>query len=123
VITCIVVDDDVNTTKVFSDILELMGLQVLGRGFSGSGAVCLYKQFRPNVVFIDLAMPKTDGFYAITKIRQIDPNAKFVVVTANLTVETDKQLEDLQIDSIIYKPFDLDEIKRVLEQYKTNSSS
>ncbi|MDE1829477.1 MAG: response regulator [Thaumarchaeota archaeon] len=116
-ITCIVVDDDVNTTKVFSDILELMGLQVLGRGFSGSEAVCLYMQFKPNVVFIDLAMPKTDGFYAIQKIRKIDPAAKVVVITANLTEETDKQLEDLKINSIIYKPFNLDEIKQVLEQY------
>ena len=121
-ITCIVVDDDVNTTKVFSDILELMGLHVLGRGFSGSEAVCLYKQYQPNVVFIDLAMPKTDGFYAISKIRKIDPAAKIVVVTANLTVETDQQLDELQINSIIYKPFNLDEIKKVLEQYTTNSS-
>ncbi|HJT09718.1 MAG TPA: response regulator [Candidatus Nitrosotalea sp.] len=121
-ITCIVVDDDVNTTKVFSDILELMGLHVLGRGFSGSEAVCLYKQYQPNVVFIDLAMPKTDGFYAINKIRKIDPAAKIVAVTANLTVETDQQLDELQINSIIYKPFNLDEIKKVLEQYTTNSS-
>ena len=121
-ITCIVVDDDVNTTKVFSDILELLGLHVLGRGFSGSEAVCLYKQYQPNVVFIDLAMPKTDGFYAINKIRKIDPAAKIVVVTANLTVETDQQLDELQINSIIYKPFNLDEIKKVLEQYTTNSS-
>ena len=121
-ITCIVVDDDVNTTKVFSDILELMGLHVLGRGFSGSEAVCLYKQYQPNVVFIDLAMPKTDGFYAINKIRKIDPAAKIVAVTANLTVETDQQLDELQISSIIYKPFNLDEIKKVLEQYTTNSS-
>ncbi len=48
-ITCIIVDDDINTTKVFSDILELMGLHVLGKGFSGSEAVCLYKQYRPEL--------------------------------------------------------------------------
>ena len=119
-VTCIVIDDDVNTTKVFSDILELMGLQVVGRGHSGSEAVCLYKQFKPNVVFIDLAMPKTDGFYAIEKIRKIDPAAKIVVVTANLTDETDRKLEEVKIDSVIYKPFNLDEIKQALEQYKTH---
>lgn len=119
-ITCIVIDDDVNTTKVFSDILELMSLQVVGRGHSGSEAVCLYKQFKPSVVFIDLAMPKTDGFYAIEKIRKIDPAAKIVVVTANLTDETDRKLEEVKIDSVIYKPFNLDEIKQALEQYKTN---
>lgn len=118
--TCIVVDDDVNTTKVFSDILELMGLQVVGKGYSGSEAVCLYKQYRPDVVFIDLTMPKTDGFYAIQKILEVNPAAKIVAVTANLTLETDRKLEKLKINAIIRKPFSTHEIKHVLEQYKIN---
>ena len=121
-ITCIVIDDDLNTTKVFSDILDLMGLHVVGNGFSGSEAVCLYKQYRPDVVFIDLMMPKTDGFYAIEKIREIDPIAKIVTVTANLTLETSKKLEELKINAIIYKPFSIHEIKQALELYKINTS-
>jgi two-component system, chemotaxis family, chemotaxis protein CheY len=122
VITCIVVDDDVNTTTVFSDILELMGLSVVGKGFSGSEAVCLYKQYRPDVVFIDLMMPKTDGFYAIKKIRGIDPAAKVVAVTANLTLEADQKLKELKINAIISKPFSIHEIKQALELYKINIS-
>jgi len=122
VVTCIIVDDDVNTTKVFSDILDLMGLHVVGTGFSGSEAVCLYKQYRPDVVFIDLMMPKTDGFYAIEKIREIDPAAKVVAVTANLTLETGRKLEELKINAIIYKPFSIREIKQALELYKINTS-
>ncbi len=120
-ITCIVVDDDVNTTKVFSDILELMGLHVIGKGFSGSEAVCLYKQYKPDAVFIDLMMPKTDGFYAIKKIREIDPTAKVVAVTANLTLEADQKLEELKVNAIIHKPFSIHQIKQVLEQCKINS--
>ncbi|MGI0047677.1 MAG: response regulator [Nitrosotalea sp.] len=116
-ISCIVVDDDVNTTKVFADILELIGLHVMGQGFSGSEAVCLYKEHHPDVVFIDLLMPKTDGFYAIQKIQQIDSTAKIVAVTANLTLETAQKLEDLKISAIIYKPFSIHEIRKVLEQY------
>lgn len=121
-INCIVVDDDVNTTKVFSDILELMGLHVVGKGFSGSEAVCLYKQHRPDVVFIDIMMPKTDGFYAIEKIHRINPNAKIVAVTANLTLETDEKLEELGVNAVIHKPFDIHKISQVLEQYKINKS-
>lgn len=121
-VTCIIVDDDVNTTKVFSDILDLMGLHVVGTGFSGSEAVCLYKQYRPDVVFIDLMMPKTDGFYAIEKIRKIDPTAKIVAVTANLTLETSQKLEELKINAVIYKPFSMHEIKQALELYKINTA-
>ena len=121
-ITCIVVDDDVNTVKVFSEILELIGLQVIGRGFSGSEAVCLYKTYVPDVIFIDLMMPKTDGLYAMEKIRQINPTAKIVAVTADLSLETYKKLNDLKIKAIVYKPFSIHNIKQVLEQYNLNTS-
>ncbi|MGB9124337.1 MAG: response regulator [Nitrosotalea sp.] len=121
-ITCIVVDDDVNTVKVFSDILELIGLQVIGRGFSGSEAVCLYKTYVPDVIFIDLMMPKTDGLYAMEKILQINPTAKIVAVTADLSLETYQKLGELKIKTIIYKPFSIHNIKKVLEQYNINTS-
>ena len=121
-ITCIVVDDDVNTVKVFSDILELIGLQVIGRGFSGSEAVCLYKTYVPDVVFIDLMMQKTGGLYAMEKILQINPTAKIVVVTADLSLETYQKLDDLKIKAIVYKPFSIHNIKQVLEQYNLNTS-
>ncbi|WP_101478248.1 response regulator [Candidatus Nitrosotalea bavarica] len=121
-ITCIVVDDDANTVKVFSDILELIGLQVIGRGFSGSEAVCLYKTYVPDVIFIDLMMPKTDGLYAIEKILKINPTAKIVAVTADLSLETYQKLGELKIKTIIYKPFSIHNIKKVLEQYNINTS-
>ena len=121
VVTCIVIDDDVNTVKVFSDILGIMGIDVTGKGFSGSEAVCLYKQYRPDVVFIDLMMPKTDGFYAIKKIREIDPTSKIVAVTANLTLEADQKLKELKISAIIHKPFSTQEIKQALELYQINT--
>lgn len=121
-ITCIVVDDDKNTTKVFSEILELMGLQVLAQGLSGSEAVALYKKHRPDVTFIDIMMPKTDGFHALEKIREFDPDAKVVAVTADLTLETHLRLKKMKITAIICKPFNQNEIKQVLiEKYKIST--
>lgn len=38
-IRCIVVDDDKNTAQVFADILELMGLEIVGKGYNGDDAV------------------------------------------------------------------------------------
>ena len=121
-ISCIVIDDDRHTTKVFSELLELMGLKVIGNGFSGSEAVCLYRQYRPNVIFIDIMMPKTDGLYAIQKIKKFDPEAKIVAVTADLTLETHAQLKKMNITAVICKPFSQHEIKQVLlEQYQINT--
>lgn len=122
-IRCIVIDDDKNTTKVFTDILNLMGLEIVGQGYSGEDAISLYKKHRPDVAFIDVVMPQKNGFYALEEIREYDPDAKVVAVTADFTLETQQKLEDLRVSAIIYKPFNPGEIKRVLlEKYKIRVS-
>lgn len=118
-ITCIIVDDDVNTVKVFSDLLGFLGLDVLDKGHSGSEAVSLYKKHNPDIVFIDIMMPITDGFYAIKEIRNINPASKIVAITADVSEKTKKMLDDLCISAIIYKPFSGNQIKKVLiQEYK-----
>jgi DNA-binding NarL/FixJ family response regulator len=120
-ISCIVIDDDKNTTKVFTDILMLMGLEVVAQGYNGNDAVSLYKKFRPDIAFIDIVMPQTDGFYALEKIREFDPDAKVVAVTAECNTETVQRLDEMKVSAIICKPFDKNEIKQVLfEKYKMN---
>lgn len=121
-ITCIVIDDDANTTRVFSDILELIGLQVVGKGYDGRDAVSLYENHHPDVVFIDVVMPHADGFYALEKIRELDPNAKVIAVTADFTVDVERRLKEMNITAIVRKPFDQNEIKQVLTQkYKIST--
>ena len=118
-ISCVIVDDDKNIRDVFTDILELLGLKVIAKGNDGNEAVHLYSEHKPDLLFIDINMPKYDGFYAIKKIREFEPNAKIVVVTADFTQETQNKLEELGTTAVIYKPFDQLQIKRILlEEYK-----
>jgi CheY-like chemotaxis protein len=122
VITCIVIDDDKNITKVFSEFLELIGMDVLAQGHTGDDAVSLYIKHRPEIIFTDIMMPDTDGFYGIEKIREFDPDAKIVAVTADISSETEQRLNKMNITAVIYKPFNRDEIKRVLmEEYKIHT--
>ncbi|MFB5606177.1 MAG: response regulator, partial [Nitrosarchaeum sp.] len=104
-ISCIVIDDDVNTVRVFSDLLELLGLQVVGQGYAGQDAVLLYQTHHPDITFVDLVMPETDGFYAVEKIMTLDSDAKVVAVTADFTLETEERLKKMNVSAIIYKPF------------------
>lgn len=121
-ITCIVIDDDKNITKVFSEFLELIGIDVLAQGHTGDDAVSLYIKHRPEIVFTDIMMPDTDGFYGIEKIKEFDPDAKIVAVTADISSETEQRLNKMNITAVIYKPFNRDEIKRVLmEEYKIHT--
>ena len=109
----IVIDDDSDTVEVFSEFLELSDIKIVGRGYDGKEAVELYSQLKPDIVFLDVMMPEYDGIYALEKIKEINPNAVVMMVTADLTVETEHRVKELKADSIVYKPFD---IQQILEQ-------
>jgi CheY-like chemotaxis protein len=117
--TAIVIDDDRVSTQLFADLLRMMNIQVLASGYDGKDAVRLYKKYSPDIVFTDIMMPENDGFYALEEIRKFDPHAKVVAVTADFTNESATRLKELNISAVVYKPFDIQDIKKVLfENYQ-----
>jgi len=111
----IIVDDDNTLVKVFEQYLKLNNINVLGQCYDGKEAVTLYEKLKPDVVLLDIMMPLHDGFYALEKIKEIDPDAKVIAVTADLTEDTEKKLENLKVSGIIYKPYDMKDILSTIE--------
>ncbi len=109
----IVVDDDEDTVRLFSEFLEEKGINVIGNGFDGISAVKLFKETKPDVVLIDLNMPNGSGFYAIKKIQEIDPKAKIIAVTANGSYSVEERLKKLHIP-LIQKPFKMDQVISII---------
>jgi len=122
-ITAIVVDDDRVHSRLFAEVLRMIDVDVLASGYDGKDAVRLYKKYRPDIVFTDILMPENDGFYALEEIRKFDPHAKVIAVTADLTDETATKLEKMSISALVYKPYDVEDIKKVLfEKYQVKIS-
>lgn len=105
----IVIDDDKDTVRLFSEFLEEKGIKVLGTGYDGKTAVTMFREKKPDAVLIDIMMPNGSGFYAIKKIQEKDPDAKIIAVTADMSSLTEEKLNKLKIP-IIYKPFQMDVI-------------
>jgi two-component system chemotaxis response regulator CheY len=114
--TAIVIDDDKDTLEVFCEYLEIIGVKAVGKGRNGKEAAELYQQKKPDVVFLDLVMPEYDGLYALENIRKIDPKAKIVIVTADLRDDDERRLDSLKPTKIFFKPFDIDQIKKLLSE-------
>ena len=110
----IVIDDDEDTVRLFSEFLEEKGINVIGNGFDGITAVKLFKKTKPDVVLIDLNMPNGSGFYAIKKIQDIDPKAKIIAITADGSYSVEEKLEKLNIP-LIHKPFKMDQIIAIIQ--------
>ena len=112
--TALVVDDDPDTVEMFSDYLENKGVSVIGKAKDGKEGFELYKKLKPDVIFLDVIMPNYDGFYTLKKIREIDADAKIIMVTADFSPTTKKKLKELKATDIIYKPYDGRAIDRVI---------
>jgi two-component system NarL family response regulator len=56
-------------------------MQVVGEVEDGEQAVARYRELQPDIVLMDLQMPRMGGIEAITRIRRIDPAARIVVLT------------------------------------------
>ena len=114
--TAIVIDDDTDTVRIFSEFLEENEIRVLGNGYSGKDAVEIYKKVKPDMVFVDIMMPDGSGFYAIRKIRELDPDSKIIAVTADSRSATEEKLVKLNTTAIIYKPFEVDKIIQLVNK-------
>jgi two-component system chemotaxis response regulator CheY len=110
----IVIDDDEDTVRLFSDFLEEKGIKVVGIGYDGITAIKLYKEKIPDVVLIDMMMPNGSGFYAIKKIQEINPKAKIIAISGDSSYSTEEKLEKLSIP-LINKPFNMEQIISIID--------
>lgn len=114
----IIVDDNIDITGVFADIFELTGNKVVGIGHNGEDAVELFLKHKPDFIFIDVMMPVMNGIDALKAIKENDPNAKVIMVTADNSTNTIKELEKLNATSIIFKPFKIEDVISVIVKFE-----
>jgi len=112
--TAVVIDDDPDAVDLFSDYLDSKGVEVVGKGHDGSEGFELFKKLNPDIIFLDVIMPKYDGFYTLKKIREVNSTAKVIMVTADFSPETKKKLKEMNATDIIYKPYDRKSIDKII---------
>lgn len=120
-LTAIVIDDDHGTVMVFSEYLQIKGIHVIGNGYDGMEAIRLYEKLKPDMVFLDVMMDGHDGFYALEKIKEIQPDAVVIMVTADITKETEEKLSKLNASSIICKPYNMDKVMETVNKLFASS--
>ena len=78
----LVVDDDESVRAVLADVLEDEGFEVVGSARDGVEGVTLARALAPDVVFLDVRMPRLDGIGAARQIRAELPDARLVMLSA-----------------------------------------
>lgn len=110
----LVVDDTPFMRKVLGDIIASDGHRVVGEAADGMQALEMYKKLRPDVVTMDIVMPKMDGITAMSRILDEDPLAIIIVCSALNQKELIKKSLKIGAWDYIVKPFTRE---RVLEVF------
>ena len=108
----LVIDDSQFIIKHLSQIFLSRDFEVIGTADNGKAGVELYKKLSPGIdlVTLDITMPEMDGLEALKQIREFDPNAIIIMVTAIGTAESVKEAIKLGAKGYIVKPLDREKV-------------
>ncbi len=108
-------DDSSLIRKMLRQLLEKNDYTVAAEAVNGAEAVELYAKVKPDLVTLDVTMPVMDGVEALKQIKEADPQAKVIMVTA--AGQKNRILEALKLgaNAFISKPFDEADLLKNLE--------
>lgn len=77
----LICDDSILVRKKLTDALKKAGVSSVSEAKDGVQAVEMYKEIKPDVVFMDIVMPIKTGLDALIEIREFDADAKVVMAS------------------------------------------
>ena len=78
----LIVDDSRTSRKMLRRILEEAGHTIIGEAVNGEDGYLKYKELTPDVVTLDITMPKMDGLEALQLIKKYNEKAIAIMITA-----------------------------------------
>lgn len=110
-------DDSILARKQLNDTLVNFGCPPSLTAKDGEEALAIFKESHPDIVFLDIVMPKKDGIDTIRDIVAYDPNAYIVMVSS---VGTKSQLSSAikaGASEFVQKPFEVEQINEIIRKF------
>lgn len=114
----LVVDDDNTSRMLLSKILANVGLEV-ENAENGEEAVEMFSRWRPDIVFMDVQMPKMDGLTATRHIKSTDNGCQtpIIALTAQTFEEDRQKILSAGCNDYLRKPFDEQQLFKLMGKH------
>lgn len=113
----LIIEDEIHIAEGVKLNLTLQGYEVL-LAENGVEGIASWQEWRPDLIVLDLMLPKMDGYSVLKKIRMDDEKLPILVLSAKDTSIDKVKCLQFGVDDYLTKPFDLDEfllrVKRLL---------
>ncbi len=112
----LLIDDDKNFTKIFSEVLNGEGYDTIV-AHTGSEALEILEDNFFAILIIDIRLPDMDGIELISKINKTDPDMRKIILTGNPSMDNVQRALKMGAHEYLIKPVKLEEIKaRIKDQ-------
>ena len=105
-----IADDSDSVRQILQDILIVGQHEVIAQVEDGEEAVDMFLSKKPDLLLLDLAMPKKHGLAVVEEIIAAVPNAKIIIVTASDDQKTINECLEKGAIGYIAKPFDFEKV-------------
>ena len=123
----VVADDSAFMRKVLEEIIRTdPKLEVVGQAKDGREAITMAQTLQPDVMTMDINMPRMDGLEATRKIRKDfvpETQPRIIAMTANVMKGDREKTMAAGCDGYIQKPIDIDTITGEIEHFLTRTKS
>ena len=112
-----VVDDSVTVRKVTSRLLERQGMQVMVAK-DGVEAVALLQEQRPDIMLLDIEMPRMDGFEVARQVRHDERlrNLPIIMISSRTGAKHQEHATELGVNKFLGKPFQENELLASIDE-------
>ena len=112
--TILIIEDDKAIVDVLKMILEHDGFSI-EKAFNGPTGIEKFKEVNPDIVLLDIRMPKMDGIEVLQEIIKLNNKAIVIMISGHGNIETAVQTTKLGAYDFISKPFDVERLKLTIQ--------
>lgn len=122
-VSVLLIEDDLMVQEVNRGFIEKIdGFEVIGIAANGVDGLNMVREFAPDLILIDMYMPKMNGLETIQAIRAEGHSSDIIAITAASDMETVRNVLLHGAADYLMKPFKFERLKQSLENYSAYRS-
>lgn len=116
----LIVDDEKYVISLIEKLIdwEKLGMKVVGSAGDGMEGVELVEELKPDILIADVKMPGFDGISLVKRVREIDRDIKFIIISGHKKFEYAKSVMKYNVEDYILKPIDKEELEGIFQKIR-----
>lgn len=111
----LIADDTITFRLLLKEMLRTLTYDIsFFEASDGNDAVRLFNNEHPNIIILDLEMPKKTGLVAATEIRQTDRNVHIIVISGRINENVTAYLRGINITHVLSKPINPNSLRQII---------